>query len=42
MMITSVVIAIVFWFVISISIYPTTPRTVNHIPLKVDIAGTTA
>ncbi len=42
MMGISVVIAIVLWFVISISIYPTTPRTIRHIPLNVEIAGTTA
>ena len=42
MMITSVAIAIVLWFVISIAIYPTTPRTLHHVPLKVEIAGTSA
>ncbi|MGN1403122.1 MAG: YbbR-like domain-containing protein [Ruminococcus sp.] len=42
MMIASVAIAIVLWFVISIAIYPTTPRTINHIPLQVEIAGTSA
>lgn len=42
MMIASVAIAIVLWFVISIAIYPTTPRTINHIPLQIEIAGTTA
>lgn len=38
----SVVTAIVVWFAISIGIYPTTPRTINHIPLVVDITGTAA
>ena len=42
MMITSVAIAIVLWFVISIAIYPTTPSTLHHVPLKVEIAGTSA
>jgi hypothetical protein len=42
MMATSVAIAIVLWFVISIAIYPTTPRTLHHVPLKVEIAGTSA
>lgn len=41
-MISSVVIAIVLWFVISISIYPTTPRTISHVPLQVEITGTSA
>lgn len=40
MMIASVVIAIVLWFVISIAIYPTTPRTIHHVPLRVEVAGT--
>ena len=42
MMATSVAIAIVLWFVISIAIYPTTPRPLPHVPLKEDIAGTSA
>lgn len=42
MMITSVVIAVILWFVISIAIYPTTPRTIYHIPLQVEITGTSA
>lgn len=42
MMIASVVIAVILWFVISICIYPTTPRTVQHVPLKLEIAGTSA
>ncbi len=42
MMIASVVVAVVLWFVISIAIYPTTPRTIHHIPLQVEIAGTPA
>ena len=42
MMITSVAIAIVLWFVSSIAIYPTTPRTLHHATLNVDIAGTSA
>ncbi len=42
MMIASLIIAIVVWFVISIAIYPTTPRTISHIPLTVEIAGTSA
>ncbi len=42
MMITSVIIAVVLWFVISIAVYPTTPRTIYHVPLQVEIAGTPA
>lgn len=41
-MIFSVVIAVIIWFVISITIYPTTPVTVNNIPLVVDLKGTAA
>jgi YbbR domain-containing protein len=36
----SVIIAIVMWFVISITIYPTTPLTINHVKLNVDLTGT--
>jgi len=38
MMIVSLVTAIVLWFVISISIYPTTPRTIYHVALSVDVS----
>lgn len=41
-MIFSVVIAVIMWFIISITIYPTTPVTVNHVPLVVDLTGTAA
>lgn len=41
-MVFSVVIAVIIWFVISITIYPTTPVTINHIPLVVDLEGTAA
>ncbi len=42
MMIYSIVIAILLWFVISITIYPTTPKTLSNIPLTIDITGTSA
>ncbi len=38
MMIVSLVIAIGLWLVISISIYPTTPRTIYHVALSVDVS----
>lgn len=38
----SVVIAIFIWIVISITIYPTTPKTFSNIPLEIDITGTSA
>lgn len=41
-MIFSVVIAVILWFVISITVYPTTPVTVNNVILKVDLTGTAA
>ncbi len=41
-MIFSVVIAVILWFVISITIYPTTPITIHHVPLKVDVTGSAA
>ena len=42
MMATSLVTAVVLWFVISIAVYPTTPRTIYHVPLAVEIAGTSS
>ncbi|MGN1480611.1 CdaR family protein, partial [Porcipelethomonas sp.] len=42
MIIYSVIIAIIMWFVISITIYPTTPKTISNIPVEVDITGTSA
>ncbi len=42
MMIVSLIVAIILWFVISIAIYPTTPRTIYNIPLTIDISGSTA
>lgn len=38
----SVLIAIILWFFISITIYPTTPKTFTNIPIEVDITGTSA
>ena len=38
----SFLIAIVAWFVISITIYPSTPKTINEIPLSLDISQSTA
>ncbi len=42
LVIASVLIAIILWFVISITIYPTTPKTINNVKLDVDITGTSA
>ncbi len=38
----SVVTAVIIWFVVSMTIYPTTPVTVNNVSLSVDLAGTAA
>ncbi len=42
LVILSVLIAIVLWFLISILIYPTTPKTFTNIPIDIDITGTSA
>lgn len=42
LIIYSVLIAIVLWFFISITIYPTTPKTFTNIPIEIDITGTSA
>lgn len=35
-------IAFISWLVISMSMYPNTPKTISNIPLEVDISGTSA
>ena len=42
LVIASVLLAVILWFVISITIYPTTPKTITNIPLEIDITGTSA
>ena len=42
MIIYSIILAIMVWFIISITIYPTTPKTFSNIPLEIDITGTSA
>ena len=41
-LIYSAVIAIFAWFLISVTIYPTTPKTIRDIPLTISLAGTAA
>lgn len=38
----SVIIAIISWFVISMTLYPSIPKTIQNIPLDIDITGTSA
>ena len=38
----SVALAIVTWFTISITQYPSIQKTIAHIPLSTDISGTSA
>ncbi|MCI1269109.1 MAG: CdaR family protein [Ruminococcus sp.] len=38
----AVIIAIIAWFIISVTIYPSTPKTINNIPLSLDISQTSA
>jgi len=40
--ICSVVIAIIAWLVISMTIYPSIPKTILDVPLDIDISGTAA
>lgn len=42
LIISSVVIAIILWFIISITIYPTTPKTLSNIPVEINVTGTSA
>ncbi|MGN0620371.1 MAG: YbbR-like domain-containing protein [Porcipelethomonas sp.] len=38
----AVIVSIILWFVISITIYPTTPKTFSNVPIDIDITGTSA
>ncbi|MCM1132793.1 MAG: hypothetical protein NC340_04910 [Ruminococcus flavefaciens] len=40
--ILSVIIAVIAWFYISMTQYPTVPKTIEHIPVSLDISGTSA
>ncbi len=42
LIILSIFTAILIWFVISVNVYPTTPRTIYNIPLVIDLEGTNA
>lgn len=42
LVIYAVVVSVILWFVISITIYPTTPKTFSNVPLEIDITGTSA
>lgn len=38
----SIIIAILAWFIVSMTIYPSVPKTITNIPLDIDITGTSA
>lgn len=40
--ILSIIIAIISWFIISMTIYPSIPKTIRNIPLSLDITNTAA
>ena len=42
LVIYSLIGAIVGWFIISMTVYPTTPKTITNVPLEIDISGTSA
>lgn len=42
LVIYSVIIAIIAWFAISMSLYPSTKTTISHIPVIIDLTGTDA
>lgn len=42
MIVYSIIIAIIAWTIISITIYPTTPKTISNVPINIDITGTSA
>ena len=38
----SLIIAILLWFIVSIKIYPETPKMIREVPITIDLTGTTA
>ncbi|NLK70670.1 MAG: hypothetical protein GX286_04435 [Clostridiales bacterium] len=38
----SLIIAILLWFIVSIKIYPETPKMIRDVPITIDLTGTTA
>ncbi|MBR4626258.1 MAG: hypothetical protein IKO47_00885 [Ruminococcus sp.] len=38
----SIILAILVWFVISMTFYPSVPKTIQNVKLKIDISGTAA
>ncbi len=38
----SLIIAILLWFIVSIKIYPDTPKMIREVPITIDLTGTTA
>lgn len=41
-MVLSVIFAVGVWLFISLRLYPTVPKTIEHIPVTIDISGSTA
>ena len=39
MIILSLLLAILIWLVVAMTLYPSIPKTIENIPLSVDIAG---
>ncbi len=42
LIILSILSAILIWFVVSVNVYPTTPRTIYNVPVIIDLEGTSA
>ena len=42
MIILSLLLAILIWLVVAMTLYPSIPKTIENIPLSVDIAGSPA
>lgn len=42
LIILSILSAILIWFVVSVNVYPTTPRTIYNVPVVIDLEGTSA
>ncbi|MFA5658251.1 MAG: hypothetical protein WC900_03115 [Oscillospiraceae bacterium] len=38
----AVILAVLIWFILSITLYPETTKTINNIPVTIDVSGTSA
>ena len=42
LLLIAIICAIAAWFIVAMTIYPSESKTINNIPLKIDLSGTAA